>query len=317
MSGSRAGVEMSHTALLPPLSFCIPLVVLLLVSLSLVVLKRRSNLRPWLSRLAAPPFYLVSLPIATLTVGAEMLGGYFLLLLLILYMGLFPHILRVFPFFILPWYAFPFVFGSGLYLPVVVRFTHRILGCDVHQRFSVMADGLARESSPAFFTRCQPPPANIASLHLFRLDVLLSGGLRPPVGAPLSQGGKSSLLKDGSNEHWWNDQLSPIQFNRAHRLVPVMRRKPIPETSAFSPAFPRQARCLPCLTTQMRLSKRAGRPVSSAASRCRTIPSRRSSSVCRTDPLQAATTWVTGTRGGSSRSYVNETWFDRKFCSGD
>lgn len=110
---------MSHTALLPPLLFCIPLAVLLLVSLSLVVLKRRSNLRPSLSRLAAPPFYLVSLPIATLIVGAEMLGGYFLLLLLILYMGLFPDILRVFPFFILPWYAFPFVFGSGLYLPVV------------------------------------------------------------------------------------------------------------------------------------------------------------------------------------------------------
>ncbi len=113
------GAEMSHTALLPPLLFCIPLAVLLLLSLSLVVLKRRSALRPWLSRLAAPPFYLVSLPIATLIVGAEMLGGYFLLLLLIFYMGLFPDILRVFPFFILPWYAFPFVFGSWLYLPVV------------------------------------------------------------------------------------------------------------------------------------------------------------------------------------------------------
>ncbi len=59
-----------------------PLAVLLLVSLGLVVLKRRSGLQPWMARLVAPPFYLVSLPIATLIVGADMLGVYSLLILL-------------------------------------------------------------------------------------------------------------------------------------------------------------------------------------------------------------------------------------------
>lgn len=58
-----------------------PLVALLLVSLWLVVLKRRSDFSPWMARLAAPPFYLVSPPIATLIVGAEMLGVYSLLIL--------------------------------------------------------------------------------------------------------------------------------------------------------------------------------------------------------------------------------------------
>jgi hypothetical protein len=62
--------------LLFQLSFFVPLVALLLVSLALVVLKRRSGYSRWLSRLLAPPFYLVSLPIATLIVGAEMLGWY-------------------------------------------------------------------------------------------------------------------------------------------------------------------------------------------------------------------------------------------------
>jgi hypothetical protein len=56
-----------------------PLAALLLVSLGLAVLKRRSSLSPWMARLAAPPFYLVSLPIATLVAGAEMLGLYSLL----------------------------------------------------------------------------------------------------------------------------------------------------------------------------------------------------------------------------------------------
>jgi hypothetical protein len=51
-------------------------VALLLVSLGLVVLRGRSNLPAWIARLTAPPFYLVSLPIATLIVGAEMLAVY-------------------------------------------------------------------------------------------------------------------------------------------------------------------------------------------------------------------------------------------------
>jgi hypothetical protein len=56
-------------------------VALLLVSLGLVVLKRRSNLPAWVPRLTTPPFYLVSLPIATLIVGAEMLALYSLLVI--------------------------------------------------------------------------------------------------------------------------------------------------------------------------------------------------------------------------------------------
>jgi len=59
-----------------------PLAALLLVSLGLVVLKRRSDLLPWMARLSAPPFYLVSLPIATLIAGAEMLGLYSLIALM-------------------------------------------------------------------------------------------------------------------------------------------------------------------------------------------------------------------------------------------
>jgi hypothetical protein len=56
-------------------------VALLLVSLGLVVLKRRSNLPAWMARLTTPPFYLVSLPIATLIVGAEMLVLYSLVVM--------------------------------------------------------------------------------------------------------------------------------------------------------------------------------------------------------------------------------------------
>lgn len=63
------------------LSFFVPLVALLLGSLALVVLKWRSGSSRWLARLAVPPFYLVSLPIATLIVGAEMLGWYSLVVL--------------------------------------------------------------------------------------------------------------------------------------------------------------------------------------------------------------------------------------------
>ena len=56
-----------------------PLAALILASLGLLALKRISNRPPWLARLTAPPFYLVSLPIATLVAGAEMLGVYSLI----------------------------------------------------------------------------------------------------------------------------------------------------------------------------------------------------------------------------------------------
>jgi hypothetical protein len=110
---------MSRLIALLPLLFCVPLAALLLVSLCLVVLKRRSNLRPWLSRLAAPPFYLVSRPVATLIVGAEMLGCYLLLLLSILSPRPLSVALRGFPYLILPVEAFPPTFSSESYLLAV------------------------------------------------------------------------------------------------------------------------------------------------------------------------------------------------------
>src|SRR5215472_5578681 len=64
------------------LSMCLaPLPALLLMSVGQVILKRR---RTWVARLVAPPFYLVSLPIATLIAGAVMLGLYFCLVSLAL-----------------------------------------------------------------------------------------------------------------------------------------------------------------------------------------------------------------------------------------
>jgi hypothetical protein len=67
-------------ALLIMLSLFGPPVALLLVSLGLIVLKKRSSLPAWIVRLTTPPFYLISLPIATLIVSAEMVGVYCLLL---------------------------------------------------------------------------------------------------------------------------------------------------------------------------------------------------------------------------------------------
>jgi len=54
--------------------YWLPLVVLLVSSLGLVALWRVSGLPPWLQRLAALPFYVISLPIATLLAGVEMLA---------------------------------------------------------------------------------------------------------------------------------------------------------------------------------------------------------------------------------------------------
>jgi hypothetical protein len=56
-----------------------PLAALIAASLGLIALKRIADLPPWIARLTAPPFYLVSLPIATLVAGAEMLGLYSLM----------------------------------------------------------------------------------------------------------------------------------------------------------------------------------------------------------------------------------------------
>jgi hypothetical protein len=58
------------------LTYWTPLIALLLSSLGLIALKRISGLPPWAQRLATPPFYFVSLPIATLIVGTEMLAWY-------------------------------------------------------------------------------------------------------------------------------------------------------------------------------------------------------------------------------------------------
>jgi len=55
--------------------YWLPLVVLFISSLGLVALRRVSGLPPWLERVAALPFYVISLPIATLLAGAEMLAG--------------------------------------------------------------------------------------------------------------------------------------------------------------------------------------------------------------------------------------------------
>ena len=54
------------------LILCIPLLVLLVSSLGLIALKRISRLPRWAARLAAAPFYLVSLPIATVTAGLDL-----------------------------------------------------------------------------------------------------------------------------------------------------------------------------------------------------------------------------------------------------
>ena len=73
-----------------------PLAALVVTSLGLVALKRRSKSPPWLARLTAPPFYLVSLPIATLVAGAEMLGLYcFVVLDLLLHSRVFWFMLYV------------------------------------------------------------------------------------------------------------------------------------------------------------------------------------------------------------------------------
>jgi hypothetical protein len=51
-----------------------PLIVLVLLSLGLLALKRVSGLPQWLKRLATPPFYFVSMPIATVLIGVEILA---------------------------------------------------------------------------------------------------------------------------------------------------------------------------------------------------------------------------------------------------
>jgi hypothetical protein len=63
-----------------------PLIALLLSSLGLIVLKRISGLPPWMRRLTVPPFYFVSLSIAMLTIGMEVLVLYVIILLGIFYM---------------------------------------------------------------------------------------------------------------------------------------------------------------------------------------------------------------------------------------
>jgi hypothetical protein len=93
-----------------------PLAALIMTSLGLVALKRRSNLPPWLARLTAPPFYLVSLPIATLVAGAEMLGLYcFVVLDLLLHS-------RVFWFMLYAQFSRAAMFGLVIPLPLFIVF---------------------------------------------------------------------------------------------------------------------------------------------------------------------------------------------------
>jgi hypothetical protein len=56
------------------LAYWAPLVALLVLSLGLIALKRVSQLPPWVRRLVVPPFYVVSLPVAALLAGADMLS---------------------------------------------------------------------------------------------------------------------------------------------------------------------------------------------------------------------------------------------------
>jgi len=87
-----------------------PLAALVVTSLGLVALKRISKLPPWLARLSAPPFYLVSLPIATLIAGAGMLGLYCLVVLdLLLYSRAFWDIL---------YFRFAMASSVGLLIPL-------------------------------------------------------------------------------------------------------------------------------------------------------------------------------------------------------
>jgi hypothetical protein len=55
------------------LAYWTPLIALLVSSLGLIALKRLSGRAPWARRLAAPPFYFISLPIATLLATTELL----------------------------------------------------------------------------------------------------------------------------------------------------------------------------------------------------------------------------------------------------
>lgn len=56
------------------LAYWTPLIALLVSSLGLIALKRLSGRAPWARRLAAPAFYFISLPIATLLVTIELLA---------------------------------------------------------------------------------------------------------------------------------------------------------------------------------------------------------------------------------------------------
>jgi hypothetical protein len=56
------------------LLLCIPLFVLFVSSLVIIALKRISRLPRWAARLAAPPFYFVSLPVATVIATSEIVA---------------------------------------------------------------------------------------------------------------------------------------------------------------------------------------------------------------------------------------------------
>jgi hypothetical protein len=70
MSSESADRELA-SILADGLLLCIPLFVLFVSSLGIIALKRISRLQRWAVRLAAPPFYFVSLPIATVIATSE------------------------------------------------------------------------------------------------------------------------------------------------------------------------------------------------------------------------------------------------------
>jgi hypothetical protein len=71
--GSERTGRMLSRQLVLELAYWTPLVTLLLLSLGLIALERITGLSPWAKRLIWPPFYFISLPVATLVVGMEML----------------------------------------------------------------------------------------------------------------------------------------------------------------------------------------------------------------------------------------------------
>jgi cytochrome c oxidase assembly factor CtaG len=113
---------MSTERLVLEVTYWAPLIALFVVSLGLVALKRIMERPPWTERLVAPPFYLVSLPIATLLVGTELLAWVVLIVHLKKFM-LFSDTLPGTLFVVLFGFFFAFLNDPvGLFVPATVVF---------------------------------------------------------------------------------------------------------------------------------------------------------------------------------------------------